>query len=844
MNKKDGHTPMMRQYLGIKGEHPDTLLFYRMGDFYELFYDDAARAAELLDLTLTHRGSSAGQPIPMAGVPFHAVENYLARLVKLGESAVICEQIGDPQASKGPVARKVTRIVTPGTVTDDALLDDQKDTIVAAIWRDPRQHGFAWIDLGAGRFVISEPADEQTLLAELAIHEPAELIVPENDSFPESGFTGAVTPLEAWHFDLAAATRSLQEHFQVPTLAVFGCADTSAGLRAAGALLSYCRRTQGGELPQLTRLESASQDAVIKIDPATASHLSLVNDPSGDKTLADILDVCAGSMGHRLLRRWLREPLRDHGVLRARYQAVSALLLGGHTQSVREHLKPIGDIERIGSRIAMQSARSRDLVRLREALGALPSLKSTLGTIDSPRLSALAAEITDFTESHALLARAIAEIPAPNVREGGVIAVGYDESLDELREISSDATSYLLDLEVREQQRTGIKNLKVGFNRVHGYYIEISRSQSAEIPPDYTRRQTLKNAERYITGELKEFETKVLNAKDKALRRERDLYDELLISLLGIVGELHRTGRALAELDVLQAFAARADEWQMVMPELSNVEGIDIKAGRHPLIEYQRPETFIPNDLELNDTRKQLVVTGPNMGGKSTYMRQAATIVAMAHIGSFVPAERACFGPLDAIYSRIGASDHLASGQSTFMVEMVEMANILNSATSQSLVLIDEIGRGTSTFDGMAIAWACAEVLANERQSFTLFATHYFELTALAERIPTVANVKVDAIEHGDSVAFLHTVSDGPADRSFGISVARLAGLPIETVGRARSLLHELERGREQITATPQASLFNEEHPIVGALEMLDPDSLSPHDALKTLYKLKSMIDD
>ncbi|MCE7903446.1 MAG: DNA mismatch repair protein MutS [Gammaproteobacteria bacterium PRO9] len=864
------HTPVMQQYLRIKAEHPNLLLFYRMGDFYELFYDDARRAAKLLDITLTARGKSAGQAIPMAGVPYHAAEQYLARLVRAGESVALCEQIGDPATSKGPVERRVVRVITPGTLTDDALLESRRDNLVAAVCaggdesraaKSRRQFGLAWLDLSAGRFSVTEVATASELQAELARLGVAELLVEESLHAAEPGADAgpagtlaidpriACHPMPPWHFDAESATRLLCSQFGTRDLQGFGVADLRDGLRAAGCLLQYVRDTQRSALPHIRGIVAERHTDALQVDAATRRNLELETSLGGDPaaSLAGVLDHCATPMGSRLLRRWLNRPLRDHAVLRLRHQALDSLgtTLDGN-DALRELLRDVGDLERILSRIALGSARPRDLAQLRTATGLLPAIDAQLAAHDSPLLQSLRTALGDHHDTHGLLARALIEQPPLLIRDGGVLASGYDATLDELRDISENADRYLSDLESRERARTGLPSLKVGYNRVHGYYIELSRGQAAQAPDDYQRRQTLKGAERYITPELKEFEGKVLSARDRALAREKELYAALLATLGERLVALQAMAAALAELDVLANLAERSRKLDYCRPELADEPGISIRAGRHPVVERLLDAPFVANDLELGDDRRLLVITGPNMGGKSTWMRQAALIALLAHIGSFVPAESARFGPLDRIFTRIGAADDLAGGRSTFMVEMTETANILHNATEHSLVLMDEIGRGTSTFDGLSLAWAAAHHIAERVRAFTLFATHYFELTALPSEVPACANVHLDATEHGDQLVFLHAVKDGPASRSYGLQVAALAGVPATVVERARRYLQRLESesAAHRNARTPQQELdlsppVAAPDPLRDALAALDPDTLTPKAALEALYHLK-----
>ena len=847
------HTPMMQQYLRIKAEFPHMLLFYRMGDFYELFYDDARRAAQLLSITLTARGASAGEPIPMAGVPYHAVEGYLARLVRLGESVAICEQVGDPAASKGPVERKVVRIITPGTVTDEALLEEQRDNLICALSANKQGYGLATLALSSGRFTVQELSRHEALQAELARLHPAELLL--NDDIPQSLVLTDTTVrrLPPWQFDHETAQRLLCQQFSTRDLSGFGCADLSLAIGAAGALLQYVQDTQRTALPHLRGLSVEHHDQAVILDAATRRNLELERNLAGDHrhTLAAVLDHCATAMGSRLLRRWLHRPLRDQQRLQARQQAIATLLDNHHFDGMQQQLRGIGDIERILSRIALRSARPRDLVQLRTALSRLPALQATLAQLDSPLLRNIALAIGEQPELLQLLGKAIIDEPPVLIRDGGVIAEGYDPQLDELRAIRENASQYLLDLETRERERSGIATLKVSYNKVHGYYLEVSRAHTDKVPEDYQRRQTLKGVERYITPELKAFEDKALSAAERALAREKALYDGLLELLNEQLGPLQECAAALARLDALNNLAERADALELRLPQLSQEPGLHIEGGRHLVVEQAMDSPFVANDLNLDDTRRMLVITGPNMGGKSTYMRQTALIVLLAHIGSFVPAENARIGPIDRIFTRIGASDDLATGRSTFMVEMTETANILHNATEQSLVLMDEIGRGTSTFDGMSLAWACAWELAERLRAYTLFATHYFELTTLPELLPGVANVHLDAVEHGEQIVFMHRVKDGPASQSYGLQVAQLAGVPREVILRARTKLHQLEQHSASDTTTPdhpQLGLFDSVRPattpsrLEQALQGIEPDNLSPREALQQLYRLKSLL--
>ena len=847
----------MQQYLRIKSSHPDMLLFYRMGDFYELFFEDARRAAALLDITLTSRGQSAGEPIPMAGVPVHSVESYLARLVRKGESVAICEQLGDPAKAKGPVQREVVRIVTPGTVTDAALLDERQDTLIAAVAGDGEHFGLAWLDLAAGRFTVLEEHGRIMLAAELERLKPAELLIPEGGSLEGLRRSMALRTRPPWHFELASASRLLTDQLGTLDLKGFGVDELPLAISAAGALLQYVRDTQKTALPHIRGLTVEERADALVIDAATRRNLELDESLGGrdDATLFALLDQCVTAMGSRALRRWLNRPLTDQEVLRRRYQGLAALSEARRFETLRERLRGIGDVERILARVALRSARPRDLTQLRASLSGLPALKAELRPLDSPLLAALGEHIGEHREVLDLLQRAIAEEPATLLRDGNVVAPGYDPQLDELRRIATHTDEFLLDLERRERERTGIAGLKLGYNRVQGFFIETSRKDAERVPKDYLRRQTVKSAERFITAELKSFEDRVLGARERALAREKQLYEELLTQLTERLAPLQATAAALAQIDALGALAERACTLQWTQPQLLTEPMLDIAGGRHPVVERFAAEAFVPNDLRLDAERRMLIITGPNMGGKSTYMRQAALIVILAHMGSFVPAERALIGPIDRIFTRIGAADDLAGGRSTFMVEMTEAANILNNATARSLILMDEIGRGTSTFDGLSLAWAMAQHIATRLKSFTLFATHYFELTTLAAQVDGCANVHLDATEHADGIVFLHSVKAGPASRSYGLQVAQLAGVPREVIAQARQYLEALESERDRRasadgTAQGQAQkelpLFAPPapapDPIRELLASVDPDELTPKAALAAIYRLRRLL--
>ena len=852
----DQQTPMMQQYLRIKSDHPDTLLFYRMGDFYELFFDDAKKASQLLDITLTSRGQSAGLPIPMAGIPYHAAEGYLAKLLKNGESIAICEQIGDPATSKGPVERKVVRIVTPGTVTDEALLEDRKDNLLVAVCTfssasQGTQHGIASLDLTSGRFVLQQVESEDQLLSELGRLNPAELLFSEDWPLPANlQQRSGLCRRPPWHFEPESARQRVLKQFNTLDLKGFGCDNLPTAIAAAGALLQYVKDTQQSALPHIQGIRTENSADSILLDASSRRNLELDYHPSGhlQYTLFGVLDKTATAMGSRCLRRWINRPLRDHRILNNRYTCVASLLNDNLYKAVQTHLRQVGDIERISSRIALKSARPRDLLVLRTTLAVLPALQQTLATSDNGQLAHTAKQIGEQPAILTLLEKAIIDNPPVLIRDGGVIAKGYNQDLDDLRHLSQNADQFLIDMENREKAATGITTLKVNYNRVHGYYIEISHLHAAKVPPHYTRKQTLKGAERYITEELKSFEDKVLSAKEKSLSFEKALYEELLNIIAASLIPLQQCAAALAELDVLVNFAERAETLNLSQPTLLDKPGITIEGGRHLVVEQVSDIPFVPNDLSFSNQRRMLVVTGPNMGGKSTYMRQAALIVLIAHIGCYVPATTLACGPVDKIFTRIGASDDLASGRSTFMVEMSETANILHNATSKSLILMDEIGRGTSTFDGLSLAWACADHLAKETKAFTLFATHYFELTTLADEQKTIHNVHLDAIEHGDKIIFLHTVKEGPASQSYGLQVAALAGVPRSVIDKAKTKLRHLEdhayTEQQSATGVNQLDLFSakECHPVVTFLEDVKPDDLSPRQALELIYKLKGLV--
>jgi DNA mismatch repair protein MutS len=830
---------MMQQYLRIKAEHPDILLFYRMGDFYELFYDDAEKGARLLDLTLTSRGVSGGAPVKMAGVPVHSVEQYLAKLVKLGESVAICEQIGDPATSKGPVERQVTRIVTPGTLTDTELLDDKADNILLSLNRDRSTVGLAWLSLASGTLRVAEVAP-QALENELRRIGPAELLASE--SFELNGFF--VTKLPQWQFDVESGRKRLLKQLGTASLAGFGCEDLTLAIGACGALLEYAAKTQGQALAHVTAVNAERAGEYVRLDAATRRNLELTETLRGEPapTLFSLLDECASGMGSRLLRHWLHHPLRDRAALAARHEAVTAL----QSTQIQKILRRFSDVERISARLALKSARPRELAGLRDSLKLLPELRPALPDA-TPLLRQLAADLATPDGALSLLEKSIHKEPAARLIDGGVIADGYNADLDELRRLQTHSGEFLIALEAREKQRTGIPNLRVAYNQVHGYYIEVTNSHAGKVPDDYRRRQTLKNAERYITPELKQFEDKALSARDRALALEKSLYEGVLEALQPHLALLQKVARALAQVDVLCSFASTATKRNYSRPHFVDDQIIEIEAGRHPVVEAQI-ENFIANDCRLSPIRRMLLVTGPNMGGKSTYMRQVALIVLLAHIGAFVPARAARIGPIDQIFTRIGAADDLAGGRSTFMVEMTESASILHNATEKSLVLMDEVGRGTSTFDGLALAWAIARHLIEKNKALSLFATHYFEMTRLALEYREVANVHLDAVEHKDTIVFLHAVEEGPASRSYGLQVAGLAGVPRPVIRQAKKYLELLEesslrRGNQddlfakRTEQEPEPAL----DPVREEILKINPDELTPREALELLYRLKRL---
>lgn len=870
------HTPMMQQYFKIKREHKNELVFYRMGDFYEMFYEDARIASEILDITLTARGKSGGEPIPMAGIPFHAAENYIAKLVRNGHSVAVCEQVGDPATSKGPVERQVLRIVTPGTLTDEAFLDAKRDNILCAIdYKQQEMFGIAYLDLSIGRFCVLEMTGLNALLSELQRIRPAELLISEDFPYQTSlDHYSGIRRQSPWMFDYDSAYEQLTRQFKTRDLSGFGCQDLTLAIRAAGCLIQYAKDTQRNQLPHINSLSKESRSEYIMLDSASRKNLEIDVNLSGETkhTLAWIMDACKTPMGSRLLRRWLNQPLRNREVIIERQNAVSQLTDNYQFDALQDSLKHIGDVERILSRVALRSARPRDLSRLRDSLLRLPKIQTDLKFANTPKLVALSHELSEHPECTDLLGKALVDNPPVTIRDGGVIAEGFDTELDELRNLSENAGHFLIDLEQREKEKTGLSSLKVGYNRVHGYFIEISKAQATEAPTEYIRRQTLKNAERFITPELKAFEDKALSSKSRALSREKALYESLIDYLNEIFEPLQRTARALAELDVLTNFAERAQNLNLKAPRFTDDNSLYIQQGRHLIVEQLSSDPFVPNDVLLNAKRKMLIITGPNMGGKSTYMRQTALIIILSHTGSFVPAEDALIGPIDQIFTRMGSSDDTAGGRSTFMVEMTETANILNNATENSLVLMDEVGRGTSTFDGLSLAWSSATFLAQQIKSYSLFATHYFEMTQLADDYDNCINVHLSATEYDDKIIFLHNVLEGAASQSYGLQVAKLAGVPNEVIDMAKTILKKLE-GQEAsdqqktdvtvndqpfkavaLTAASKTNTRSDKHSVIQKdlfaatpsevelkLNAIDLDSLTPKAALDVLYQLKSL---
>ncbi|MFT6032118.1 MAG: DNA mismatch repair protein MutS [Arenicella sp.] len=849
-NSQTQHTPMMQQYLGLKADYPDTLMLYRMGDFYEVFYADAELASKLLGITLTQRGKSGGEPIPMAGVPYHSIDQYLAKLVKLGHSVAIAEQIGDPATSKGPVERKVVRVVTPGTLVEDSLLDERRDNTLAAVYQRNGSYSIATMELSLGHFKAQQLDDLDQVHSELKRIQPAELLVTEQSPAVDQSSTGIATrSVPNWYFDFDVANELLCRQFNTKNLVAYGCQDFPLAVSAAGALLQYTRDMQYDSVPHISDFSISQKTDFLIIDAASRQNLEIETNLGGghEFTLVALMDKCANPMGARLLRRWLHGPISDRSILGHRQLAVGDFIDRVDQSAVHDLLRKCGDIERILTRIALNNARPRDLVRLRQALQCLPALKNLLSIANTQLLSQLAGKLGPFEAPQQLLETAILDEPAVVTRDGGVIRPEFDSEFYELHTLSKNTGEFLVELEQRERQQTGITNLRVKYNRVHGFYIEMSRAQADGVPDHYIRRQTLKNAERFITEELKEYEDKVLSAREKALAREKYLYQNVIDQLQPALLDMQAMAQSLAQIDVLSNFAERAVALSFCCPVLSEFSGIEIIEGRHPVVEASQSAPFIANDLIFNNKTRMHVITGPNMGGKSTYMRQNALIALLAYTGSYVPASSATIGPIDRIFTRIGAADDLAGGRSTFMVEMTEMANILRNATENSLVLVDEIGRGTSTYDGLSLAWACALDLAQRLKAFSLFATHYFEITELAEKLANVNNVHLNAVEHGQDIVFMYHVNDGPANQSYGIQVARLAGLPSQVLTTAEDKLRSLElEASKSLSGQSHQHRMDfavtkgvEQSALEKRLKSIDPDELNARQALELLYELK-----
>ncbi|AMA64751.1 DNA mismatch repair protein MutS [Candidatus Arsenophonus lipoptenae] len=844
------HTPMIQQYLRLKKEYNDILLFYRIGDFYELFFDDAKKASRLLDISLTKRGHSSGQMIPMAGIPYHTVDNYLIKLIKLGESIAICEQIGDTNTNKGGlVERKVVRIVTPGTITDESLLQERQDNLLAAIYQEDHHYGYATLDITSGRFNISEISDISSVRTELHRTSPVELLYPENFidiQLFENNRGLRRRPL--WEFELNSAKQQLNLQFGTQNLIGFGVEDASLALCAAGCLLKYVKDTQRTNLPHIRSIAMIQQKDTVILDTATRRNLELTQNLSGsnENTLLSILDQCMTAMGSRMLKRWLNIPLCNVNSLLNRQQTIIGLKEYYH--ELKPLLCQIGDLERIVSRLALRTARPRDLAKMRHAFRQFTGIHFILDKIEFSYLKKLQSRINSFKELQNLLEKAIVDTPPVLIRDGGIIKTGYNSELDELRTLANGASDYLEKLELREKEKLGIDSLKIGFNAIHGYYLQVNRVQSHMVPLYYIRRQTLKNTERYIISELKEYEDKILISKGKALIIEKRLYEELFDLLLPYLSELQTSADALSELDVLNNLAERADTLGYCCPILNKKPGIKIIAGRHPVVEHVINTPFISNSVDLSIHRRLLIVTGPNMGGKSTYIRQVGLITLLAYIGSFVPAEQAIIGPIDRIFTRVGASDNLAAGQSTFMVEMTETANILHNATQNSLILMDEIGRGTSTYDGLSLAWACAENLVKNIKAMTLFATHYFELTDLANKQQGAFNIHFNAIEYNKTISFMHNIQEGAASKSYGLAVASLAGIPNNVIQRAKQKLEELELmytlSNDKVISDSliEKTVKNSLEFIFEILIKINPNRLTPFQALKLIFRLKEMV--
>ena len=847
-------TPMMQQYLRIKADYPDTLVFYRMGDFYELFYEDAERAADLLDITLTSRNKSSDNPIKMAGVPCHSVDQYIQKLIQLSMSVAICEQIGDPAKAKGPVERKVVRVITPGTLTDEKFLDARTENLIMAVHEADGTQAIALLEVSSGRFSAKNVSEKESVHSEIDRVKPAEVLAADSTDLAAQLPVDRCQEVPAWYFDYEHSTDLLKKQYGVESLTAFGCEQHPEATAVAGALLQYAIDVYGSELPHIQKLRFETPDEFLILDDYSWRNLEIERTLSGEtrNSLIDIYDRCSTAMGARTLRRWFRKPVRNRIEVQRRHMIIEHLLERDKIDSIRTILQGIADVERISSRVATKSARPVDLVRLKESLKAIPKLGDAIDPGNCTEALKLCEAMDVIPEVSDLLARAILDEPASMIRDGGVIRPGYDEELDELMRLRNDSGQQLAEMEIQERTRTGIRNLRVHYNRVHGYYIEVPRQAGDRVPEEYVRRQTLKNNERFTTEKLSEFESKILSAKEKSQARERILYEELLEHLRQFVSRMQKTADSIAQLDVLCNFANLSITDSLKRPILVDEPGLSIIGGRHPMVEATLNKPFVPNDTEFNDENRLLLITGPNMGGKSTYMRQTAVITLLSYTGCYVPAKSATIGPIDRIFTRIGASDDLSSGNSTFMVEMTEMAAILHGATPQSLVIVDEIGRGTSTFDGLALAWACADSLLTDVQAYCMFSTHYFEITALAETLPGASNVHLNAVKHGGKIVFLYEVNQGATNQSYGIQVARLAGIPSKVVSLASEKLSQLTESASnpnQHTFGPmQMSLFDPEpkknSPILDKLKDIDPDDLSPKEALEMLYFLKRLEED
>ncbi|CCG19185.1 DNA mismatch repair protein MutS [Taylorella asinigenitalis 14/45] len=853
-------TPMMQQYFNLKSQAgDDVLLMFRMGDFYEMFYDDAQLASRILNLTLTKRGHTGGNDIPMAGIPVQSLDQYLSRLVASGLSVAIGEQVGDPASSKGPVERKLVRIITPGTITDENLLPQKSDSLILCIYSKGVHSGITWLNLANGDFASSEILSK-SLDQELYRLSPAEIIVPESSNYKFS-YKCTITKVPDWHFDLKECTLRLKEFFKIDDLSVFGLGvEASLNIISAGCLLRYIVKTQNENLGHIKKIYIESESRFLGLDPFTRKNLELTESLSSSKgpTLFSTLDNCETGMGSRLLRNWIHNPLKNNSEINERQTNVSQFLqptneefsISQILKTLKDQLKPITDIERLSSRVAMLTIKPKELAKLRDSLHTLEVVRKFL-LENYGNLSINLECIPKAEELKEYLSRAIATEPSTQIRDGGVIAKGFDAELDDLRNTSSNNGSFLLEYETKLKEATGISLLRVEYNRVQGFFIEIPKSRAENVPDTFRRKQTLKNVERFTTPELKQWEDKILSADERALKREKYLYDEILQNIQIWVSLLQDIAKLVASIDVYSALAYHAYNNNWIKPELVEGTSIAIEQGRHPVVE-RTIEKFTANDCFLNSENRMQIITGPNMGGKSTYMRQTALIVLLARMGSYVPAESASIGEVDAIFTRIGASDDLAGGRSTFMVEMIEAASILTNSTNGSLVLMDEIGRGTSTYDGLSLAWAIACRLLNHNKSLTLFATHYFELTRLVDEYKGIANVHLSAVETSDGLVFMHEVHDGPANKSYGIQVAQKAGLPMAVIKQAQNVLERLNQSNSSqmdlfdtqvsdidVSFEDPAETRDKFKNLQDFISDIDPDELSPREALETLYRLK-----